>query len=109
MSNDRAFSNSQAAHDRAEPETDPEADPRLLDARYENKANIIEDCRRDAKLRREVIEEVWHPENAPERIDAILDRMLSRTEPEAWAVTAIWELFEDAADRMAAYRVATRD
>ncbi len=91
---------------------DRERDPQrrqIEDVQYEIKADIIEDCRRDAKLRREVIEEVWHPENAPERIDAILDRMLSRSEPEAWAVEAIWKMLEEAADRMAAYKVATRD
>lgn len=109
MSNERVLRNSQAAHDRAEPETDPETDPRLLDARYENKANIVEDCRRDAKLRREVIEEVWSPRNSPERIDNILDRMLTRNDPDSWVLTDLWQMLEDAMERMAAYRVAARD
>jgi hypothetical protein len=91
---------------------DRERDPQrrqIEDAQYEEKARIIEDCRRDARLRWEVIEELWHPEHAPERIDEILGRMLARSEPEAWAVEAIWKMLEEAADRMAAYRVATRD
>lgn len=91
---------------------DRDRDPQrrqIDDLQYEIKANIIEDCRRDAKLRREVIEEVWSPRNAPERIDHILDLMLARSEPEAWAVEAIWKMLDDAMERMAAYRVATRD
>lgn len=104
MSNDRVFRNSQAAYDRAEPPHDAR-----LDAQYEEKANIVEDCRRDAKLRMEVIEETWNPETAVARMDAILDRMLTRGEPQEWAVDAIWQMLEDAMERMAADRVATRD
>lgn len=104
MDNDRAFRNSQAAYDRAEPPHDA-----LLDAQYEIKAHIVEDCRTDARTRMEVIEEMWNPETAVARMDAILDRMLSRGEPQEWAVNDIWKMLEDAMERMAAYRVAARD
>lgn len=104
MSNDRAFRNAQAAYDRAEPPHDAR-----LDAQYEIKAHIVEDCRRDEKLRMEVIEEMWHPYSSVARMDAILDRMLTRGEPQEWAVDAIWKMLEDAMERMAAYRVAARD
>lgn len=104
MSNDRAFRNAQAAYDRAEPPHDAR-----LDAQYEIKANIVEDCRRDAKLRMEVIEEMWNPETAVARMDAILDRMLTRNDPDSWVITDIWKMLEDAMERMAAYRVAARD
>lgn len=104
MNNDQAFRTAQAAYDRAEPPNDAR-----LDAQYEIKEKIVKECRWNAKLRMEVIEEAWSPGNSPERIDNILDRMLKRNEPDSWVLTDLWQMLEDAMDRMAAYRVAARD
>lgn len=104
MDNDRAFRTAQAAWDRAEPPHDAR-----LEAQYAEQEKIMEDCRRDVKLRAEVIYEMWNAGSSVARMDEILDIMLKRCEPDLWAVHRIWELLEEAIDRLAAYRVATRD